>query len=211
MVLKDHIRKIDVPGTASCILCSVNIEYTQGGLGTIKQHVKRLKQLKNLTALLGKQQIFPGASIPEAANVMYGAPPVYCEASTSPSGTPDMLPTPTVHILDRVANMEAMVVAFLAEQSLSFTLLDKLIELSLELSKDSPDLKKLKMHRTAASCKLTHGLALVWKNELIDYMKVVPFSLNMDESISTNKKHVFSILVCYYNRRTKRIAVEHLG
>ena len=75
-----------------------------------------------------------------------------------------MPPTPTVHILGRVASMEAMVVAFLAELSLSFTLSDKLIELSLELSKESPALKMLKMHRTTASYKLTHGLTLVWKN-----------------------------------------------
>ena len=119
--------------------------------------------------------------MPEAANVIYGAPPVYCEASTSPSNTPDVPPTPTVHILDKVANMESIVVAFLAEHSLSFTLSDKLIELSLELSKDITALKKLKMHRTTVSYKLTHGLTLVWKNELIDQMKVVLFSLNMDE------------------------------
>ena len=37
MVLKDHIRKFDIPGTASCILCSVDIEYMQDGLATIKQ------------------------------------------------------------------------------------------------------------------------------------------------------------------------------
>ena len=190
MILKDHIRKADTSGTASCILCSVDTEYMQGALGTIKQHVQQLKHLKNLSALLGKQQIIPGASMPEAANVMYGAPPVYCEASTSPSNTPDVPPTPTVHILDRVANMEAMFVVFLAEHSLSFTLSDKLIKLSLELSKDSPALKNFKMHCTTASYKLTHGFALVWKNELIDHMKVVPFSLNMDESTSTNTKHV---------------------
>ena len=162
----------------------------QGALGTIKQHVQQLKHLKNLNALLGKQQIIPGSSMAEAANVMYGAPPVHFEASTSPSNTPDVPPTPTVHILDRVANMEAMVVVFLAEHSLSFTLSDKLIKLSLELSKDSPALKNFKMHRTTASYKLTHGFALVWKNELIDHMKGVPFSLNMDESTSTNTKHV---------------------
>ena len=69
--------------------------------------------------------------MPKAANVMYSAPPVYCEASTSPSNTPDVPPTPTVHILNRVANMEAMVFEFLAEHSLSFTLSDKLIYLSL--------------------------------------------------------------------------------
>ena len=33
----------------------------------------------------------------------------------------------------------------------------------------------------------------------------------MDKSTSTNTKHVFFILVCYYNRTKKRIAVEHLG
>ena len=211
MVLKNHIIKVDIPGTASRILCSVDIEYTQGGLGTIKQHVQRLKHLKNLSALLGKQQIIPGASRPEAANVMYGAPPVYYEASTSLSNTPDVPPTPTVHILDRVANMEAIVIASFAEHSLSFALSEKLIERSLELSKGIPALKKLKKHRTTASYKLTHGLALVWNIELIDHMKVVPCSLNIDESTSTNTKHVFSIIVCYYNRTTKRIGVQHLG
>ena len=175
MVLKDHIRKVNIPGIASCILCSVDIEYMQGDLGTIKQHVQWLKHLKNLSALLGKQQIIPRASMPEAANAMHGAPPVYCEASTSLSNTPDVPPTPTVYILDRVANMEAMVVAFIAEHSLLFTLSDKLIKLSLELSKDNPALKKLKMHCTTALYKLTHGFTLVWKNELIDHMKVVPF------------------------------------
>ena len=69
---------------------------------------------------------------------------VYCEASISPSNTPDVPPTPTVHIFGRVDNMEAMVVAFLAEHSLPFTLSDKLIKLSLKLSTDSPALKKLK-------------------------------------------------------------------
>ena len=136
MVLKDHIRKVDIPGTTSWILCSVDFKYTQGGLGTIK-HIQQLKHLIYLSPLLGKQQI-PGASMLEAANVMYVAPPVYCEASTSPSNTPDVPPTPTVHILDRVANMETMVVVFLAEHSLLFTLSDKLIRLSLELGKDRP-------------------------------------------------------------------------
>ena len=75
MVLKDPIRKVDIPGTVSCILSSVDIDYTEGGLGTIKQPLQRLKHLKNLSALLGKQQITPEASMPEAS-VMHGAPPV---------------------------------------------------------------------------------------------------------------------------------------
>ena len=118
IIVKVDIRKVDIPGTDSCILCSVDIKYTQGGLGTIK-HVQRLKHQKNLSALLGKQQNIPGLSMPEAANDIYGAPPVYCEAPTSPSNTPDVPPTTTLHILHRVTNMEAMVIAFLAEHSLA--------------------------------------------------------------------------------------------
>ena len=132
MVLKDHIRKVDIPGTASCILCSVHIEYTQGGLGTIKKNVQRLKHLKNLCALLGKQ-IIPGASMPEAENVIHGACTVRLHHH-HPIHL--MCHQHRLRIIDRVANMEAMVVTFLPEHSLSLILSDKLIELSLELSKD---------------------------------------------------------------------------
>ena len=73
------------------------------------------------------------------------------EAITVPS-------TLIVHVLDRVANFEAMVVAFLAEHSLPFSLSSDIIELAKELAKDSSALKKLKLHRTTASYELTHGL-----------------------------------------------------
>ena len=42
----------------------------------------------------------------------------------------------SVHVLDKVANMEAMLVAFIAEHSLPFSLSESLIDLANELSKD---------------------------------------------------------------------------
>ena len=169
------------------------------------------KHLQNLSALLRKQQISPGASMPEAANVIYSAPPVYWEASAPPSNTPDVPPTHPLYIfLTELLIWGRWLLRFLLSAACRLHY-QRSWSNSFELSKDSSALKKLKMHRTTASYKLTHGLSLIWKNELIDHMKVVPFSLNMEESTSTNTKHVFSILVCYYNRTTKRIAVEHLG
>ena len=65
----------------------------------------------------------------------------------------------SIHLLDCMTNMEAMVVGFIAGHSLSLTMSNKLIALAKELCKDKATLKRLKMHQTTASCKLTYGLS----------------------------------------------------
>ena len=132
--------------------------------------------------------------MPEAANSMYGVPAVYSSSGYIPPATTTPV-IPQVHILDRVANMEAMIVAFIAEHNLSFSLSEELIELSKELSRDTTALKRVKLHRTTSSYKLTFGLAVHWKNELVEQLRLTPFSINLDESTSSNTKHVFYILV----------------
>ena len=67
------------------------------------------------------------------------------------------------------------------------------------------------MHRTTASYKLSYGLALSWKQEVVAHLKVTPFSLNMDESTSSNTKHVYTVLCSYYNSAVENIVVDHLG
>lgn len=57
---------------------------------------------------------------------MYGVPPAYSD--TTP--TSSIPPKPSVHISDRVANSEAMIVSFIAENSLSFSMSEKLVALS---------------------------------------------------------------------------------
>ena len=88
----------------------------------------------------------PGASKNVEEN--YGAPPMFF--NTSSTSTSTTTPQPTVHIVDRVCNMEAMVCAFLAEYSLSFSLAQPMIGMCKELSKDSAPLKRLHMFRTTA-------------------------------------------------------------
>ena len=107
--------------------------------------------------------------------------------------------------------MEATLVALIAEHSLPFFLSESLIELAKELSKDEAALKRLHMHRATASYKLTYGLGLTRQNELTNILRETPFLLNMDESTSSNTRHVYTILVSFYNPKVGNIVVEHLG
>ena len=61
-------------------------------------------------------------------------------------------PNPTVPIWHRTTDMD--VIGFAAENSLSYSVVPKVIELSMELARDPDALDKLSMDRTTASYKL---------------------------------------------------------
>ena len=146
---------------AICVACDGDlITYFECGLGTIKAHLETLKHFRCVTAL-AKNLLLPGTTI-DVRKIMYGAPPTYYNDKGALSTTASSPFKPSVHVLDRVANMETMLVAFIAEHSLSFSLSENLIQLAKEFSKDEAALKRLHMHRVTASYKLTYGLGLTW-------------------------------------------------
>ena len=116
--------------------------------------MKSKKHLEKLTILVYTQQL-PGSSDANPETI-YGASSVYHGESVPP---PPSVHKPSIHLLDCMTNMEAMVVGFIAGHSLSLTMSNKLIALAKELCKDKATLKRLKMHQTTASCKLTYGLS----------------------------------------------------
>lgn len=210
LVLKDAIQKVDVAGKACCIVCGNSrlINYGTSGVKAITDHMKSKDHIRKVIESLGNNRL-PGATDP-VPDAMYGVCPVYSGAAP-PRAVP---PKPSVHILDRVANFEAMLVAFIAEHSLPFSIAEDLLVLCRELAKDPLALKRLKMTRTTASYKLVHvvhGLAKTMQDELIGKLKTTPFAMNMDESTSTNVKHVYTLLVTYFDRLLKDVKVEHLG
>ena len=149
---KDHIRKIDKSEKAICGACDGSlIAYSEGGLGTIKAHLETLKPFTNVTAL-AKNELQPGTAI-NIRETMYCAPPTYYNDKVVLSTTAGSPFKPSVHVLDKVANIEAMLVTFIAEHSLSFFLSESLIKLAKELSKDEVAPKRLHMQRMAASYK----------------------------------------------------------
>ena len=90
-------------------------------------------------------------------------------------------------------------------------ILESLIELAKELSKDPKALSKLKMHRTTVSYKLQYGLANTFRLQLTERLRTTIYSLNLDEATSKNLMHVFTVLVSYYDRSAKKVKVEQLA
>lgn len=119
---KDHIRKIDKSEKAISGACDGSlITYSEGGLGTINVHLQTLKYFKCVAAL-AKNQLLLGINT-HVSETMYEAPPTYYTFRAALSSTTKLSFKPLVHILDRVANMEDMLVTFIVEHSCHFLFL----------------------------------------------------------------------------------------
>lgn len=66
--------------------------------------------------------------------------------------------------------------------------------------------------RKSACTKLVHGLHVVDHKGLVEKMKKLPFSLNIDEStVKRSKKRVLNILVCYYDEDEQKSMTSLYG
>ncbi|GBM83384.1 hypothetical protein AVEN_211450-1 [Araneus ventricosus] len=91
----------------------------------------------------------------ENGETPYGLPPAY--AAFGPVAQENLL-QPLTSLSDRTGNLEAMLLGFLAEKSLTFAVAPNLLELVKEMSKDRKALNRITMHRNAASYKTRFGL-----------------------------------------------------
>ena len=117
---------------------------------------------------------------------------------------------PLVPLSDRKSNNEAMVLAFVAENNLPFTMTPKLIALAQNLAKDSKALSELSMDQTSASYKTRFGVAKTFSESMIYDLQTAFFSLNIDEATSQNLHKVLAVLVSYYSKEHKKVVVQHL-
>ena len=162
MMAKDPIRKTDKHGNSICVACDSDfITYSECGLGTIKAHFDPLKDFRCVAAI-NKNQLLPGTTT-DVSETMYGAQPTFYNNKGALSTTASSSFRPSGHVLDRADNMETMLVAFIAEHRLPFSLSEGLVELVKGLSKHEGALKRLCMHKMTASYKLTYGFGLTWQ------------------------------------------------
>ena len=109
-----------------CNLCDHLIRYGNRGLPAITDHIKTktrkrsLFDLKKVIVRLTTPQII-GSSDPDKAEGLYGLSAVYLGQQHERQRNQSSI----VHLRDRVANFEAMLVAFIAEENLSFTISGK--------------------------------------------------------------------------------------
>ena len=115
---------------------------------------------------------------------------------------------PIVSMVDRVSYLEGLVASFVAENSL-FSFTPKLIEFVKEYSRDSKALNGLQMSRETVAYKLKEGVSAYYKRQLVQKMKSVPFSINIDECVSSNYRKVLSILVSYFDDDIGKTVIHH--
>lgn len=118
--------------------------------------------------------------------------------------------TPVVPVDDRVKNLEATLLGFIAENSMSLSQAPRLVDLVKSLANDKTALQRLSMDRTTASYKLKHGLSYTLRQRLIESLKKTNFSLNIDEATSKTNKKVLAILVSHFDEQQRKVVVHHL-
>ena len=123
---------------------------------------------------------------------------------------PECRLNPTFPIWHWRTNMEAMSLGFAVENSLSYSVVSKVIELSKKLAQDPAALDKLSMDRTTASYKLWFGLANTMNELTLEAIRSSFFSLNLDESTSNKKKTVLWVLDSYYAPEFDKVSMHHL-
>ncbi len=145
-------------------------------------------------------------SADKVSETPYGLHPAY--AAYKPVAK-ENLPESSTPISDRIANLEAMLLAFLAENSLPFSVAPDLLELVKEMSKDKKALNQITMHRNSASYKTRFGIAKTMKEALFKDLQTEFFSLNLDESTNNSNQKVVSVLVNYMSNGS--ISTKHLS
>jgi hypothetical protein len=119
------------------------------------------------------------------------------------------LPSPVISTLDRKAHAEARTVSFLAEHTLPLSLAPHLIDYAKEMAKDATILNSLSMSRTSATYKLVDGLGYVTHKRIVQKMRTLPFSINVDECTSQSYQKVFSIMCSVYCEEMQESVVYH--
>ncbi|RUS83267.1 hypothetical protein EGW08_008990, partial [Elysia chlorotica] len=213
--LSEYVRKVNKDGVAWCCHCRCEVKYGNRGVQAFRDHSKTtlharnrntektnmrlpaamqaVKDRINGTATASTSISSSETSLPlpygAALNLDLGTLGLHREVSSVPSH-----PKP-VSLKDRITHQEAYICSFIAEHTLPLSIAPHLIEFARALCTDSKALEKLHMERQTATYKLRNGLAHLEHVRLVNVLKTVPFSINLDESTSkASNKRILSIL-----------------
>ena len=114
------------------------------------------------------------------------APPALCPLykplppppkQLNPAKDLDPPPVPKlIPLVDHTANMESMILSFMAENNLSFTLALKLVELLKECAADPKALSSVSLTPCSAAYKLTYRVSDFFKTGIIESKVKIPLN-----------------------------------
>lgn len=133
-----------------CIICSKEVLYGNLGFLCISKHMKSTRH-KCLFKARQNNFLLPGSSNPEIDKIdfQYGLHPMFHSMKVEA----------TLAIPESLTPLAAMLLSFIAEKSLAFSLAPDIIELAKAVANDRKAHDKLSIHRTAASYKLRFRVA----------------------------------------------------
>ncbi|GBN71731.1 hypothetical protein AVEN_270931-1 [Araneus ventricosus] len=149
MHLTECIRKLNKCGTCYCVVCGKELMYGSKGYIALIRHVKSVKHgsflqsRKENFALSGS-----GDSKTKRTDIPYGLHPMFAACRTAAEVN---LPQTSTPLSDRIVNYEVILLRFLAEKSLPYSLAPDLFYLVKEMAKYEKALNQVMMHRTATS------------------------------------------------------------
>jgi len=103
-----------------------------------------------------------------------------------------------------------MVLGFVAENDLPFTVTSGLLELTRAGAKDKEALGEVKLNWQAALYKMVNGVSKTFTNTLAERLKQNMFSMNVDKSTTKSQKKVLAVLVSYFDGESNEVVNEHL-
>ena len=115
---------------------------------------------------------------------------------------------PAVPVADRVVNLQAILLAFIARFKLPLSLASELVKLMKLGFSDDRATDMLKLDRTTASYKLVYGLAKTFKEDINGVLQHSFFSLNIDESTSENRKRILALLISFYDEKAQQVQMR---
>ena len=199
------LKKIDISGKAWCTVCETDINYASKGKTALLNHVKtksHAKKVKHVTSHQNIKSLFSsdtsGIDKKEIVERADSCTPIHNIAK------------PAVPLFDRVSNAEAMILGTIAEHSMPLSFAPVITNLAKTLAEDKGALNGVQLSHTSASYKMKEGFGRTVQERVIVNMKRYPYSLNIDEATSNTNKKVLAVLVCYYNKITESVDVEHL-
>ncbi|WAR28904.1 hypothetical protein MAR_014608 [Mya arenaria] len=179
VTIGEDFVKIDIPGQASCKLGNKQINYGSRGFIALEDHAKSTKHTDLLKSSVSTHRIdtmIKQYSVEGPSNESGG------------QGSETTQTPPVVPMCDRISNAEATVLAVVAEHGMPLSCTPTLVSLAKTLAQDSKALSEIKLDRTAAAYKTKYGLAESFHQKLVAKLRICPFSLNLDEATSSNKK-----------------------
>ena len=146
-----------------CKYCNGVINYGSKGHVAIIDHLKSGKDASEVDHRQSNYSLGAQFSQKNAAPALFPLikPPPPPLKQLNPAK--DLVPPPVsklIPIVDRTANKESMVLSFMAENNLSFTLAPKLVDLLKECAADPKVLSSVSLTPCSAAYKLTYSVSL---------------------------------------------------